>query len=114
MFEIDHLSALMHRLETAYKNLDLETDIGVVKKIQNYKAEERDVMEDLAAMKSRVAEYVIHLVEALRELDEKRASEETEIDGPREEREDVYVPERGSGLDRLLVKLDWRDMEMGI
>ena len=106
MSAVDHLSAMMHRLETIYRNLDLEASIGVVDTFTDYAAEEKDVVRELAIAKGTVAEGVSKLVEALKEIDLKRIGGEGRVVGFREEGEDVFVPERGIGVDRLLLRLE--------
>ena len=113
MSAIDHLSALMHRLDTVYQNLDLETDLGIVDTLTNYAAEEKDVMYELSASRSKVAEGVGKLVEALKAVDAKRVGGDGGRVGMREEGEDIFVPERSVGVDRLLLKLDWGELGMG-
>lgn len=109
MSAIDHLAALMQRLETIYQNLDLETDVGVVDTFTNFANEETDVMSEVDVARARVKEGSGKLIEALGEVDTRRESTEGLAAGIMEEGEDVFVPERGARVDRLLVKLSWAE-----
>jgi hypothetical protein len=114
MDAVDHLSALMQRLETVYRNLDLEADMGVVDTFTNYKAEERDVLREVDGARWNVEKGMKGVVRALREIDADRTgggSRAIDVGGLDPEN-DVFIPERAGGLDRLLMKLDWGEMSM--
>ena len=107
MTSIDHLFALMSRLNTVQQNLDLETDVGVVDTFANYAVEERELHGDLRYFRSAITAGVEGLVQALRDIDNARAS------GPRFQgdvkfaQSDEFIPKSGGGLDRLLLKVDY-------
>lgn len=107
MTSVDHISALMTRLDTTHQNLDLETDMGVVDHFGNYTAEEEDLMRQLTRVRKGLAEGIAKLLEALKEVDGKRFDGGIERWKVNDGDEDVFVPERGAGVDRLLLKLDW-------
>ncbi len=114
MDAVDHLSALMQRLETVYRNLDLEADMGVVDTFSNYKAEERDLLREVDGARWNVEKGMKGVVRALREIDADRTGGGSRaIDmGGLDPENDVFIPERAGGLDRLLMKLDWGEMSM--
>jgi len=114
MDAVDHLSALMQRLETVYRNLDLEADTGVVDTFTNYEAEEGDVLKELDGARGKVERGVKGVVGALREVDAQRTGGGSRAVGVRglDSGDDVFVPERAGGLDRLLMKLDWGEVGM--
>lgn len=116
MDAVDHLSALTRRLETVYRNLDLEAEMGVVDTFTDYKAEERDVLRELDGARGKVETGVKGVVGALREVDADRTGGGSRaIDAIVLDPEDYgFIPERVGGLDRLLMKLDWGEMSRGL
>lgn len=114
MDAVDHISALMQRLEIVYRNLDLEADSGVVDTFTNYKTEEREVLREVDGARAKVEKGVKGVVGALKEVDADRTgggSQALDVGGLDQEN-DVFSPERAGGLDRLLMKLDWGEMGM--
>lgn len=107
MASIDHLSAIMNRLNAVQQNLDLETDVGVVDTFANYAVEEQEIQRQLRDSRSAIAAGVEGLVQALRDIDNARAA------GGRHQRDihfvenDEFVPKTGGGVDRLLLKIDY-------
>ncbi|KAL8832232.1 MAG: hypothetical protein Q9191_000402 [Dirinaria sp. TL-2023a] len=113
MTSVDHISALMNRLDSTIQNLDLEMDTGVVDHLSNHAAEEKDIMVQLTASSRKVAEGVARLLEALKRIDSQKFEGDVENLSLRDEGEDVFVPRAssggggGGGVDLLLLKLDW-------
>lgn len=107
MTSVDHISALMHRLNTVQQSLDLETDADVASVAGNLVFEEKRLTNDLKASRTNIDNGVHILIEALRTIDAARArghgSEKAQ--GTREQ--NGFVPFGGGGIDRLLLKLDY-------
>ena len=121
LVHVDHLVALVQRLDGIWRSADLEADEGVVDAFSNLEAEERDVRAALRAVEARVKRGVAAAVDALRQLSVDSAflaQLEGDGDGDEsEEEEDAadadgdggrsYRPRRIGGVDRLLMKLDF-------
>ena len=107
MASIDHLFALLNRLNTVQQNLDLETDIGVVDTFANYAVEERELQRELQGSRTAIALGVEHLVQALRYVDSARAAGGRYQEDVRFVGDDEFTPKTGGGIDRLLLKLDY-------
>ncbi|KAI1326280.1 Spc97/Spc98 family protein, partial [Xylariaceae sp. FL0255] len=122
LVHIDHLIALVQRLQNVWTSLDLETDEGVVDAFANLETEERDVRAQLRGVERSVKEGVECVVDALRALsmDPGFAEEMEGVDvyGEVGEGDDVgewneeegqrkYRPRRVGGIERLLMKLDF-------
>lgn len=107
MTHIDHLIALIERLSVVQHHLDLETDAGVMDTFTNYKVEEQELLRDLSDARSAVDRDVAHVVQRLRDIDAERAAAGTNVFEHGAARDDSFVPWRSSGLDRLLMKLDF-------
>lgn len=116
MDAVDHLTALTQRLETVYRNLDLEADMGVVDTFTNYKTEERDVLREVDGARGKVETGLKGVVGTLREVDADRTGGGSRtIDAIVLDPENYgFIPERVGGLDRLLMKLDWGEMSKGV
>ncbi|OJD14336.1 hypothetical protein AJ78_05301 [Emergomyces pasteurianus Ep9510] len=117
---IDHLIAMIIRLETVQQNLDLETDEGVVDSLADYAAEDKRIMHDLRLARVEVDKGVANLISRLRDIDDNRHG-----DGKRPfdlgqavgnmsgdgtvfgEGASAYVPWKPAGVDQLLMKLDF-------
>ncbi|OAX79912.1 hypothetical protein ACJ72_05768 [Emergomyces africanus] len=117
---IDHLIAMIIRLETVQQNLDLETDEGVVDSLADYAAEDKRIMHDLHFARVEVDRGVADLISRLRDIDDNRLG-----DGKRPfdlghtvgnmngdgtvfgEGASAYVPWKPAGVDQLLMKLDF-------
>lgn len=125
---IDHLIALVSRLETIQRNLDLETDEGVVDALTDYAREESEVWHELRETREEVERGIKEVVMRLRDIDDSRSGEGRRMfdlgknnnqsqnqnhpnnnnSGPRGIAEpDAYVPRKAPGVDRLLMKLDF-------
>ena len=131
LVHVDHLVALVLRLDGIWRSADLEADEGVVDAFSNLEAEERDVRAALRDVEARVKRGVAAAVDALRALSidsaflaqlegegEGEGDEEGEGDGDEDaeagdgegDADDNgrrYRPRRIGGVDRLLMKLDF-------
>jgi hypothetical protein len=105
---IDELVAYIIRLQTIQQNLDLEEDEGVVDTMANNVQEEKEVQLELDRSRKRVDSDMKAVVDRLRELDADRTEIDFGIDESIEKSEkQEYVPFRGPGVERLLMKLDF-------
>lgn len=118
---VDRFVALVIRLETIQRNMDLEEDEGVVDALVDYAQEEREIWDELQATHDDVKSGINELVVSLRDLDEHRSGEGLGLPtnaahglGERGSRPDSgtglvghYVPRQPAGVDRLLMKLDF-------
>ncbi len=111
MVSIDHLFALMNRLNTVQQNLNLETDVGVADTFANYAVEERELLKELQDSRSAIAAGVEGLVQALKKIDSSRAAGGRQRGDVKFMENDEFVPKRGGGVDRLLLKLDYTRVE---
>ncbi|MCJ1466356.1 hypothetical protein MMC07_004975 [Pseudocyphellaria aurata] len=114
-----HLCALTNRLAIVQHSLDLQTDTGVQDVFMtSYAAEEADLATELRTAATSVEAQVKSLVELLREIDRgggrvglgatEEQNETTNVDvvGASDE-PDVFIPWKGWGVERLLLKLEW-------
>lgn len=119
---VDRFVALVIRLETIQRNMDLETDEGVVDALVDYAQEEREVWQDLRTTREDVTTGIKDLVESLRNIDDHRLGEGlgpaaqfgggqawpgTRPEGSTGPSFHHYVPRQPAGVDRLLMKLDF-------
>lgn len=119
---VDRFSALVIRLETIQRNMDLEADEGVEDALFDYASEERDVWEELCATRKDVDVSIQNLVTSLRDIDDSRSGDGRGhgdlaqsfgqmLPGSRHDNTDQgfnhYVPPKPAGVDRLLMKLDF-------
>ncbi|KAL4946994.1 gamma-tubulin complex component protein [Aspergillus filifer] len=122
--KIDHFIALVIRLESIQRNMDLETDEGVVDALVDYASEEREVWNALRAARSDTEAGINEVIARLRDIDDSRTEE-----GQMMFNEPVasasanatgswagtlghangcsFVPRKPAGVDRLLMKLDF-------
>jgi hypothetical protein len=117
---IDHLVAIISRLETVQRNLDLEADEGVVDALADYAQEEHSLWSELREARESAETGIKEIVSRLRDIDDSRSGEgrkmfdlsssiaatATTTTGPAEAR-DEYIPRKAAGVDRLLMKLDF-------
>ncbi|OQD76687.1 hypothetical protein PENDEC_c004G02465 [Penicillium decumbens] len=112
---VDRFVALTIRLEAIQRNMDLETDEGVVDALIDYVQEEQEVWQELRATSDNVKRNMKDLVASLREIDDSRSGGESvgivttglgtgPSTGPGFRH---YVPRQPAGVDRLLMKLDF-------
>ena len=111
MRSVDILSALLARLDGIYQHLDLESNYGIVDTFTNYTSEEKEVMRELGSAREKVASGVQALVAALRDIDSARAAGGSHKADVQVEGEDRFVPLMSGGVDRLLLKLDFVDLQ---
>ncbi|PLB51091.1 Spc98 family protein [Aspergillus steynii IBT 23096] len=120
---VDHFIALVVRLEGIQRNMDLETDEGVVDALVDYAGEEREVWQSLSAARRQVEAGIKNVVAGLRDIDDNRSGEGRKmfdaarpqpglwaapLSGTRAEPAiSHYVPRKAAGVDRLLMKLDF-------
>lgn len=113
---IDHLVAIVSRLETVQRNLDLEADEGVVDALADYAQEEQSLWSELREARESAETGIKEIVSRLRDIDDSRSGEGRKMfdlstsaaptTGPTEAR-DEYIPRKAAGVDRLLMKLDF-------
>ncbi|KAJ5812827.1 Spc97/Spc98 [Penicillium robsamsonii] len=121
---IDRFVALVIRLETIQRNMDLETDEGVEDALIDYAHEEREVWEELRATRNDVEAGIKNLIGSLRDIDDSRSGEGLATNfgqmWPGSRQDDSaspgfshYVPHKAAGVDRLLMKLDFGSLRSG-
>ncbi|OJJ88589.1 putative gamma-tubulin complex component GCP4 [Aspergillus glaucus CBS 516.65] len=125
---VDRFLALVVRLESIQRNMDLETDEGVVDGMADYASEEREVLRELNGTQKEVKAGIQNVVARLRDIDDSRSGEgrrmfdlarnpnqnwsltlnannglgSTELPNANH-----YVPRKAAGVDQLLMKLDF-------
>lgn len=124
---IDHLIALISRLETVQRNLDLETDEGVVDALADYGREETSIQHELRETRDEIETGIKDVIARLRDIDDSRSGEGRRLfdlgnpnrtaavpvpapapGGPVPPMDMYdYVPRKAAGVDRLLMKLDF-------
>ncbi|KAL9137401.1 MAG: hypothetical protein Q9175_001386 [Cornicularia normoerica] len=107
MTSIDHMSALMQRLNTVQQSIDSDTQNEVSIATNHFAAEEKKLVVDLKASHSKVASGVQALIEALRAIDSAKSAERGYQVDQMVMQHDRFVPWTGGGIDRLLLKLDY-------
>ena len=122
---VDRFAALVIRLETIQRNMDLEADEGVEDALVDYVSEEREVWEELSVTRNSVDTGIKNLVTSLRDIDDGRSGDgRGQVDltpnfgqmwtGSRNEHNipgfQHYVPLKPAGVDRLLMKLDFGNL----
>jgi hypothetical protein len=120
----DHFIALIIRLESVQKNMDLETDEGVVDALADYPREETELLEALRAARMEVEGGIRDVVARLRDIDDSRSGEGRKLFDlvkharatPLADRQNgsgvnaqfcQYLPRVTAGVDQLLMKLDF-------
>lgn len=119
---IDHLIALVTRIATVQRNLDLEADDGVVDALVDYAQEERSLWDELRSSRSAIERGIKDLIVKLRDIDDRRAGEGSKLSSsegvaiggfsPAQQQNimnnnnNAYIPRKPAGVDRLLMKLD--------
>lgn len=115
---VDRFVALTIRLDTIQRNMDLETDEGVVDALVDYAQEEREVWQELRETRRDVKTSIQELIATLRDIDDRRSGSDyptgNGTTGPRRWPErstgpnfSHYQPRKPAGVDRLLMKLDF-------
>ena len=111
MTSIDHMSALMQRLSTIQWSLDSDTQNEVLIATNHLGEEETRLVVDLEASRSKVASCVQALIQALRAIDAASTAERGYQGDKGLMQHDEFVPWTGGGVDRLLLKLDYGNVE---
>lgn len=109
MNSIDHLSALMQRLSVVQQGLGSQGDNGADKK-SHLNTEARTVMDQLRTARSKVATETQALIDSLRSIDAARNSGR-QYKAVKAIAEDGFVPWTGDGIDRLLLKFDYGNVD---
>ncbi|PGH11736.1 hypothetical protein AJ80_06997 [Polytolypa hystricis UAMH7299] len=73
--QVDHFIALITRLEHVQRNLDLETDEGVVDALANYAQDEKKLLLELRNSRAEIEREIMELVTCLRRIDDNRLVE---------------------------------------
>ena len=69
LVNIDHLVALMHRLQQVWAAADLEEDVGVVDAFVDLKKEERDLTAQLQSIANKVKSGIMEVVQELKRIE---------------------------------------------
>ncbi|KAL6239671.1 hypothetical protein BDW75DRAFT_101198 [Aspergillus navahoensis] len=114
---IDHFIALVIRLESIQRNMDLESDEGVVDALVDYASEERDVWNALRAARADTEDGINDVIARLRDIDDSRTQEGRMMFDPAANGMVSWTighmngysfrPRKAAGVDRLLMKLDF-------
>lgn len=112
--QVDHFVALITRLQSVQQNLDLETDEGVVDTFANYTTEEKELLAELRNARKEIDDGIKSLVVRLRDLDSERVGGGNHFLGEGKIEDGGFVPWKGSGVDRLLMKLDFTSLAMNV
>ncbi|RDW78652.1 putative gamma-tubulin complex component GCP4 [Aspergillus mulundensis] len=110
--KIDHFIALVIRLESIQRNMDLESDEGVVDALVDYASEEREVWHALGAARGDTEKGINEVIARLRDIDDSRAEEgrmmfEPSTNATSHSNSCSFRPRKAAGVDRLLMKLDF-------
>lgn len=111
MTSIDHMSALMQLLNTVQRSLDSDSQNEVSIATNHLVAEEERLMFDVKASRSKVASGVQTLIEVLRAVDAASTAERGYQGDQGLMQHDEFVPWAGGGVDRLLLKLDYGNVQ---
>ncbi|EGD86017.1 hypothetical protein H112_06940 [Trichophyton rubrum D6] len=124
---VDRFVSLLGQLQTIQQNLDLETDQGVFDSLQDYAQDETEVWAEVSAARTDLESSMTELIARLRDIDDHRTTKgATSLDistrhSPPEFRwvkgndetmrgrldNNVFVPWRAAGVDRLLMRLEF-------
>ncbi|KAL4909317.1 hypothetical protein BDW74DRAFT_80115 [Aspergillus multicolor] len=110
--KIDHFIALVIRLESIQRNMDLESDEGVVDALVDYATEEREVWHALREARGDTEKGINQVIARLRDIDDSRAEEGRMMFEPSTSATShwsgcSFRPRKAAGVDRLLMKLDF-------
>ncbi|TLD26498.1 hypothetical protein PspLS_04685 [Pyricularia sp. CBS 133598] len=106
LVNVDHLVALVHRLDGVWTSVDLEVDSGVIDAFVDLEREEADIRNEIIAVERRVRTGVEACIKELRDV-EARYDGDGDVDDVALLELGEYVPRRVGGVDRLLMKLDF-------
>ncbi|EGE05743.1 Spc97/Spc98 family protein [Trichophyton equinum CBS 127.97] len=124
---VDRFVSLLGQLQTIQQNLDLETDEGVFDSLQDYAQDEARVWAEVSAARTDLESSMTELIARLRDIDDHRTTKgATSLDistrhshpalrwvkGNEETMRgrldnNVFVPWRAAGVDRLLMRLEF-------
>lgn len=131
---VDLFISLVARLESIQRNMDLETDEGVVDGLADYPSEEREVLQELNDAQKDVKSKIQDVVARLRGIDDSRSGEGRRIfdltsnnpspfsapnttpdqgivgGGIEAPNTCHYVPRKAAGVDHLLMKLEFGNL----
>ena len=111
MGSIDHLTALLQRLNNIQQSLDLGTITESSSATLNLIIEAERLVEDLATSCRKTSSGVQALIEALRTIDAARTSERSYRATQLDKERDNFAPWNCEGVDRLLLKFDYGNAE---
>jgi hypothetical protein len=100
---IDTLVALVQRLQSMQESLDLEEDEGVVDPMGDFAKQEVEVKKELGRARKRVDAGLRGIVSRLKTIDQ---DSETVIEDGLEKEAGIFVPWRGGGIERLLMRIE--------
>ena len=103
---VDHLAALMQRLNYIQQTLDLETNAVVSAAAHNFAVEAQGLMQDLGSSCQKVSSGAQSLIEALRAIDAARTGARSTHVKDFVEDHDEFIPWANGGVERLLLKFD--------
>lgn len=112
LVHIDHFVALLTRLHSIQQSMDLGINEAVADPFADYAAEGSELMIDLRNATKELHRGNQMLVTRLREMDSERVSGDDQFLIDVEIEDGGFVPWHGSGLDRLLMKLDFASLAM--
>ena len=112
MTSIDHLSALMERLDTVRQSLSSDSQNGDSTATDHLAGEEKRLVDELSSSRSKVASGVQALTETLRAIDVANFAERGSQGDQELTQHDGFVPWTGGGVDRLLLKLDYGNVQI--
>ena len=111
MASIDHLTALMQRLNYIQQTLDLETNADVSTTAHNLAVEAQGLMQDLESSCQKVSSGAQSLIEALRAIDASRTGGRSIHVKDFAKDHDEFIPWANGGVERLLLKFDSGNVE---
>lgn len=111
MTSIDHLTALMQRLNHIQQSLDLETNAGVSAAADNLAIETQGLMQELISSCQKVSSGTQSLIEALRAIDAARTGARSIQVNDFAKEHDEFIPWANGAVERLLLKFDSGDVE---
>ncbi|MCJ1456768.1 hypothetical protein MMC28_007133 [Mycoblastus sanguinarius] len=114
MTSVDHVAALMHRLSNTQQSLDVELGTETTGSFASqYLAEEKSLLNDLSTAQLNVASNIQASIEALRKIDSSRTlGRSIHTVKSSVEDDDGFVPWQSGGVDRLLLKFDYRNVPL--
>ena len=111
MASIDHLTALMQRLNHIQQTLDLEANADVSTAGNNFAVEAQGLMQELQIFCQKVSSGAQTLIEALRAIDAARTGARSTQVKDFAKDHDEFIPWANGGVERLLLKFDSGNVE---